>query len=101
VINDVASYGTDGGLYNTEKDTGLSNERIGNDHHQRQLSPPVRANDGIADSWKLTHGLSTTVADSTLLNPLGYTMIEQYAAQIADQYETSDLDRRVGRMEQR
>jgi autotransporter-associated beta strand protein len=86
VINDVASNGTQGRLYNSEKDTGLSNNGLGT--ITSGTPPTSTANDGIPDSWKLTHGLSTSVADSTLLNPLGYTMIEQYAYQISDLYSS-------------
>jgi autotransporter-associated beta strand protein len=87
VVADVASYGTEGRLYNTQNDTGFSaNSGVGN--ITIGTSPTSTANDGIPDSWKLTHGLSTTVADSTLLNPLGYAMVEQYAAQIADLYNS-------------
>ena len=86
VISDVASYGTEGELYNTEKDDGLSNSGLGT--ITSGTAPTSTANDGIPDSWKITHGLSTSVADSTLLNPLGYMMIEQYAQEISDEYST-------------
>jgi autotransporter-associated beta strand protein len=81
---DVGSYGTSGRLYNTQNDTGLSNGGLGT--IASGSIPTSTANDGLPDSWKVIHGLSTTVADSTLLNPVGYTMIEQYAAEISDEY---------------
>jgi fibronectin-binding autotransporter adhesin len=88
VINDVASNGTQGRIYNNEDDTGLgsTNDYLGT--ITPGTAPTSTANDGIPDSWKKTHGLSTSVADSTLLNPLGYYMIEQYAQEISDEYST-------------
>ena len=87
VINDVASYGTQGRLYNTEKDTGLSNNGLGT--ITSGAAPTSTANDGIPDTWAVAHGLSTTDTSSwSKLNPLGYYMIEQYAQEISDQYPT-------------
>jgi autotransporter-associated beta strand protein len=86
VIGNVASYGSQGSIFNEQKDDGLSNSGLGT--ITTGTAPTNTAGDGIADSWKLSHGLNVNVADSTLLNPLGYTMIEEYAAQIADLYNS-------------
>ncbi len=36
-------------------------------------------NDGIPDTWETAHGLNPNLAsDRNLINPIGYTLIEQY-----------------------
>ncbi|HTQ38712.1 MAG TPA: dockerin type I domain-containing protein [Pirellulales bacterium] len=85
VITQVQSLGTQGSIYNTEKDTGLSNSGFGT--ITGGTPPTSSANDGIPDTWAAAHGLSTTDPSGALkLNPLGYTMIEQYANELGDEY---------------
>jgi autotransporter-associated beta strand protein len=89
VRNNFLSLGTTGKLYGDQTSTGLT-APDGTFHGD--------ANDGygtiaggtntttIPLSWATSHGLATTTdADLLKLNPLGYRMIEQYAAEIADQ----------------
>jgi hypothetical protein len=73
IISQVQSLGTQGSIYNEQDDDGLSNNGFGT--IAGGTAPTNTAGDGIADSWKITHGLNVNVADSTLLDPLGYTMI--------------------------
>jgi autotransporter-associated beta strand protein len=85
IISQVQSLGTQGSIYNTEKDTGLSNNGFGT--ITGGTPPTSTANDGIPDTWAAAHGLSTTNPSAALkLNPLGYTMIEQYANELGDEY---------------
>ncbi|HTQ39316.1 MAG TPA: autotransporter-associated beta strand repeat-containing protein [Pirellulales bacterium] len=85
VISQVQSLGTQGSIYNTENDTGLSNNGFGT--ITGGTPPTSSANDGIPDTWAAAHGLSTTDPSGALkLNPLGYTMIEQYANELGDEY---------------
>ncbi|HUB25588.1 MAG TPA: autotransporter-associated beta strand repeat-containing protein, partial [Tepidisphaeraceae bacterium] len=84
IISQVQSLGTAGSIYNEQDDDGLSNNGFGT--IAGGTAPTNTAGDGIADSWKITHGLNVNVADSTLLDALGYTMIEEYAQQLGDEY---------------
>ncbi|HUO07992.1 MAG TPA: autotransporter-associated beta strand repeat-containing protein [Phycisphaerae bacterium] len=87
VIADVTSNGTSGFLWTSESQTGLANGGFGT--LNSGYLPTSTANDGIPDSWAKAHGISTTSASAAmLLNPLGYTMIEQYAYEISDLYAT-------------
>jgi pectate lyase len=49
-------------------------------------TPPTDAdNDGMADSWELTHGLNpANGADHATVRPSGYTAIEEYVNELAD-----------------
>ncbi len=89
VVANLASYGTSGRLYNSQTDTGLSNGGLGT--IATGSKPTDTDNDGIPDAWEIAHGLNPNVADSTKLNPLGYTMIEQYANDIANSTLTSQV----------
>jgi autotransporter-associated beta strand protein len=83
VISDVESNGTSGSLWTSENQTGLSNGGFG--VIMSGSIPTSSANNGIPDTWAITHGLSTTTTSAAMkLNALGYTMIEQYASEIAD-----------------
>jgi autotransporter-associated beta strand protein len=87
VISQVQSLGTQGQLFNSQTDDGLSN--TGYSTLTGGAAPKSTANDGIPDTWALAHGLSITdTAGATKLNPLGYDMIEQYAEQIGDEYSS-------------
>jgi autotransporter-associated beta strand protein len=47
------------------------------------------AGDDIPDSWAITHGMNpTSFAAATFKNALGYDMIEEYAQQMGDTYNT-------------
>jgi autotransporter-associated beta strand protein len=83
MIGQVQSLGTSGRLYNTERDDGLSNSGLG--VVNSGTLPADTIGDGIPDSFKLAHGMSTTTSQALLRDPLGYTMIEDYANQMADQ----------------
>ncbi len=83
MINQVQSLGTSGQLFNTEKDDGLGNAGLG--VVNSGSLPADTIGDGIPDSFKLAHGMSTTASQALKLDPLGYTMIEDYANQMADQ----------------
>ena len=58
-------------------------------------------NDGIPNAWETAHGLNPNLAtDAKLLNPIGYTYIEQYINEIAINHAATDLEqqrRRLGR----
>ncbi|MGA2440134.1 MAG: autotransporter-associated beta strand repeat-containing protein [Tepidisphaeraceae bacterium] len=86
IITQVQSLGTQGSIYNSQADDGLSNGGFGT--IPGATAPTDTDRDGIPDAWETTHGLNPNVADSTKLNPLGYTMIEQYAQQLGDEYAT-------------
>ncbi len=82
MISHVASLGTAGQIYNAETDDGLGNAGLG--VLNSGSKPTDTDNDGIPDTYETSHGLSPTTADSTKLDPLGYTMIEHYANELAD-----------------
>ena len=84
IISQVQSLGTAGSIYNEQADDGLSNNGFGT--IAGGTAPTDTDGDGIPDAWEMTHGLNPAVADSTKLNALGYTMIEQYAQQLGDEY---------------
>jgi hypothetical protein len=86
IISQVQSLGTQGSIYNEQDDDGLSNDGFGT--ITGGTAPTDTDGDGIPDAWEITHGLNPNVADSTKLNALGYTMIEQYAQQLGDEYAT-------------
>ncbi len=84
IISQVQSLGTSGSIMNEQDDDGLSNNGFGT--ISGGTAPTDTDGDGIPDAWETTHGLNPNVADSTKLNPLGYTMIEEYAQQLGDEY---------------
>ena len=85
VLSQVQSLGTQGSIYNSQGDTGLSNGGFGT--ITSGAAPTSTAGDGIPDTWAVTHGLSITDTQSaTKLSALGYDMIEEYADQLADTY---------------
>jgi autotransporter-associated beta strand protein len=94
VIANVKSNGTSGQMWDSQTQTGLTNNGYGNLNPtltgtQTPYLPTSTANDGLPDTWAKSHGLSTTSATAaTTLNALGYTMIEQYADQIQDLFPT-------------
>jgi autotransporter-associated beta strand protein len=40
-------------------------------------------NDGVPNTWETAHGMNAASFDSQKLNPLGYTMLEQYLNELA------------------
>jgi autotransporter-associated beta strand protein len=91
VISQVKSLGNGtstavtGEVYNTNADTGLANGGFGT-ITGGNVSMST-ANDGIPDSWAMSHGLNINDSTgSTKLNALGYDMIEEYAQQLIDSY---------------
>ncbi len=83
MINEVQTLGAAGRMWNTEKDDGLGNNGLGTLNSGSK--PTDTDGDGIPDSYESAHGMSTTSSDSLKLDPLGYTMIEHYANEMADQ----------------
>jgi autotransporter-associated beta strand protein len=82
VLSQVNSKGTAGFMYNTE----ITNGSVGFGTIPSTTSP-ANTLDTVPFAWLQAHGLSTTNAGDLLKkNALGYTMIEQYAYEIADQY---------------
>jgi hypothetical protein len=60
--------------------------------------PVDNDNDGMSDSWESSNGLSTSSDDHNTIMPSGYTAIEAYINQLADQLvngETIPLDSNV------
>jgi autotransporter-associated beta strand protein len=92
VISQVQSLGTQGpvGLYQSAAEDGLPNGGLGTIAGASRPAGFDADNDGVADAWEATHGMSASNgADSLLLNPLGYRMVEQYANELADQNSTA------------
>ena len=58
IISQVESLGTQGEIYNEQDDDGLSNDGFGT--ITGGTAPTGSANDGIADTWAITHGLNPT-----------------------------------------
>ncbi len=84
IVSQVQSLGTAGSRYNSENDTGNSNNGFGADVIG---ASPANTLDTVPFAWLTAHGLSTTnAADLLKTNAVGYTMIEQYAYEVADQY---------------
>jgi autotransporter-associated beta strand protein len=100
-IGQVQSLGTSGGttatgdyLYTSPSQSGLSNGGYGT--ITGGTSPTSSANDGIPDTWATTHGVATWAAAhgttttnpafAAVLDPLGYSQIEDYANSLADQF---------------
>ncbi|HVX83630.1 MAG TPA: autotransporter-associated beta strand repeat-containing protein [Phycisphaerae bacterium] len=84
VLSQVESLGTQGFLYNTENTNGSVGFGT-----IPATSSPANTLDTVPFAWLQAHGLSTTDPNDLLKkNALGYTMIEQYASEIADQYAT-------------
>ena len=81
VINDFLSKGTTGMLWTSQTQTGLAD----NGGYGTIVTGSNAST--VPMTWATAHGLATN-GDSDLLklNPLGYRMIEQYAAEIADGY---------------
>ncbi len=79
----MQSLGTAGSIMNAEDDDGLTNGGFGT--ITGGTAPTDTDKDGLPDTWETTHGLNPAVADSTKLNALGYTMIEQYAQGLGDE----------------
>ena len=82
VVTQVQSLGTQGFIYNSENTgggVGFGTIPVTNS--------PANTLDTVPFAWLTAHGLSTTNANDLLkTNAVGYTMIEQYAYEIADQY---------------
>jgi autotransporter-associated beta strand protein len=92
VISQVQSLGTQGpvGLYQSAAEDGLPNGGLGTIANASRPAGFDADNDGVADAWEATHGMSAANgADSLLLNPLGYRMVEQYANELADENATA------------
>jgi autotransporter-associated beta strand protein len=100
-IGQVQSLGTTGGttatgdyLYTSPSQSGLSNGGYGT--ITGGAAPTSSANDGIPDAWATTHGVATWAAAhgatttnpafAAVLDPLGYSQIEDYANSLADQF---------------
>ncbi|MGA2442436.1 MAG: autotransporter-associated beta strand repeat-containing protein [Tepidisphaeraceae bacterium] len=100
-IGQVESLGTTGGtastgdhLYTSPSQSGLSNGGYGT--ITGGTPPTSSANDGIPDTWATTHGVATWAAAhgtttanpafAMVLDPLGYSQIEDYANSLADQF---------------
>ena len=83
MINEVKSLGTQGMLWTSETQDGLSNAGLG--VVNSGSLPADTIGDGIPDSYKAAHGMSINTSQALALDPLGYTMIESYANQMADQ----------------
>jgi autotransporter-associated beta strand protein len=82
LIEELASYGTLGGIINRETDLFPG---YGTD--PSYLNPRARLvdadNDGIADNWEAAHGLSAAnPADWKGLNGAGYTRLEEYVNEL-------------------
>jgi autotransporter-associated beta strand protein len=84
----VGTSGPSGGLYGSAASTGLANGGLGNTAAGTRPAGFDTDNDGVPNAWEITHGMNPNVADSTLKNPLGYTMIEQYAQELGDENAT-------------
>jgi autotransporter-associated beta strand protein len=85
----VGTSGPTGGLYGSALSTGLANGGLGNTAAGSRPPGFDADNDGIADTWEATHGLSSANAsDALLFNPLGYYMIEQYINELGSTNDT-------------
>jgi autotransporter-associated beta strand protein len=93
-ISQVNSLGTTGGttangdfLYTSPNQDGLANSGYGT--LTGGTPPTSTAGDGIPDTWAVTHGLSIADTSSAVKkSALGYDMIEEYADQLADTYNS-------------
>ena len=83
MINEVKTLGTAGRMWSSETQDGLSNAGLG--VVSGGSKPTDTDGDGIPDAYENLHGLSSMTADSTKRDPLGYTWIEHYANEFADQ----------------
>ena len=82
IVQEVASYGTLGGVILRETDLfpGYGTDPV-------YLNPRARLtdadNDGMADNWETAHGLSASDAtDWKVLNAAGYTRLEEYVNEL-------------------
>jgi autotransporter-associated beta strand protein len=100
-ISQVNSLGTVGGttansdfLYTSPNQSGLANSGYGT--ITGGTAPTSSANDGIPDTWATTHGVAawaaahstttTNAAFADVVDPIGYTYIEDYANSLANQF---------------
>ncbi len=87
VIADVNSLGIQGRMWSHQTSTGLTNSGYG------VLNDGVHIvdtnNNGIFDAWETAHGLLLSDAlGYKKLNPVGYTMLEQYANELTNSAAT-------------
>jgi autotransporter-associated beta strand protein len=78
----AGTTGPDGGLYHHAYNSGLANSGLGNLPVTTRAAGFDTDNDGIPDTWETSHGLNSAVADSLLKNPVGLTLLEQYADEL-------------------
>lgn len=79
LIAELTSLGREGRIINKESDSGGMGEAKGG------IPPVSTAGDGIADSWKIAHGLDIKDASVAMgdHNKDGYTNLEDYASDLA------------------
>ncbi len=74
--------------------TGSWGSRIPSDLMQGLAAgtPPVDSdNDGMPDEWETGHGLSNSIDDHNSVMPSGYTAIEEYINELADQLVNGNI----------
>ena len=85
LINQVTSLGTQGAVINDES-------VVGGQPSMTVVTRPAGFDsdgDGIPDTWETAHGLNpNNAADRNLLNPEGYTMVEQYINELGANHGT-------------
>jgi autotransporter-associated beta strand protein len=85
LVNQVLSLGTSGAVITDES-------VVGGQPSMTVVTRPAgfdTDSDGMPDTWETAHGLNPSLAsDRNLLNPLGYTVVEQYINELGGNHST-------------
>jgi autotransporter-associated beta strand protein len=89
IMQQVQSVGTLGKVFNEPDDDGMAGPLYFGTTNGGSWTFVSSAGDDIPDTWAVAHGMNpTSFAAATFKNALGYDMIEEYAQQLGDTYNT-------------